>query len=90
MDALYGVSKRGIGGGQNPSPVSLLLRETLIPLNGVYKRGVSPSLLIIPPLQTTESSVCNDASVWRGGQGVRLVNNLKLINPLDFSHKICL
>jgi hypothetical protein len=36
------VSKRGVSGGKNPSPVSLLQRATPIPLNGVFKRGAAP------------------------------------------------
>jgi hypothetical protein len=35
------VSKRGISGGQNPSPVSLFQRKTPIPQNRVFKRGIS-------------------------------------------------
>jgi hypothetical protein len=41
-------------------------------INGVFKRGGSPSFKIFPPLLTTA----------RGIKGVRLINNLRAL-PLD-------
>jgi hypothetical protein len=66
-----GVFKRGAGGGQNPSLISLLQRETPIPQTGRLRGALTPLLKLNPLSKQTKPEPAPMNRLERG-QGVRL------------------